>query len=175
MKKCIIIIIMMLTRLELQPSFPHEDISSSDADLLELLLANETLFRDSHAAAETSYPAYQAGHDMLTNVVWPILDNRHRLAAFSYGISAYENIGGLVRPAAPYNTADFVHITATGVKLQEDFVSVSSDSRERFSDELPHVAQVIAQTALRRYEGYTDYALTGAAIAACLELSDITL
>jgi len=167
--------IMSLTLLESQPLFPHEDISRKDADVLELLLANETLFRDGHAAAETSYPTYKLGHDTLTKVVRPILDNEQRLAAFSYGIGAYENIGGLMQRTAPSNVIGFEHVIAIAASLQGNFISSSDDSRERFNDELPNVAQVIAQTALRRHEGYTDYAITGAAIAARLELGDITL
>lgn len=61
--------------LESQPSFPRKDISCGDADMLELLLANETLFRNGHAAAESSCPTYKLGHDTLTRIARPIFED----------------------------------------------------------------------------------------------------
>lgn len=79
-----------------------------------------------------------------------------------------------MRPAASDDATDFERITTIAAMVQSDFFSAGHSSRERFNDELPHAAQVIAQTALRYHAGYTEYAITGAGIAAKLELGDTT-
>jgi len=165
---------MGLTRLEGQPEFPHADISESDAAILELILQNADIVRPAHQNAESANRAY-----MLSHTTFRLLANEHfsslrQAEAFSHGITVYEAIATLTRPSiavAPPLITIAERLSSTHRALSEEIVQTIGKAREAFEHALPRTAAVIGESAVRHYQGYQDYALSGAAVAREFEVS----
>lgn len=164
---------MKLVTLDSQPLFPRIDISSTNADMIELLLMNETIARTSHESAEFTSYLYRLGHTSLKAAAAPMFDDKQRLDAFSHGIGMYEAISAMVHPIHQQDgdeQATF-HIITLHSSLARNFVETLTDARDTFSEQMPRTQHLIGQSARRFCTNYEDYAINGAAIARELDLS----
>jgi hypothetical protein len=165
---------MGLVILETQYDFPQTDISDSNADLLELLLLHGETAELSHASAERVSYLYKIGHRALSMAALPHLDDDERSRAFSYGIATFEAVSALVRPqfdVTRHNTIDInFKVLSAHRQLDSDFIPTLTEARDTFSDVLPRTKQLVGQSATRFCRHYSDYAVTGAALAWQLEI-----
>lgn len=168
----------LLHNIEVQKDFPRGDISETTAEILELMLQNRELVETFHTNAEYLNFLYRLGHKTMDITARPHLDDKERLSAFSYGIEAFEAVGVFVRPTLgdeyPDDETATRQIMTVRKSLDRDFVPTLADARDRMKDAMPRTTFVIAQSALRFCRQYTDYALSGAAIAREVEVLSLT-
>lgn len=169
---------MKLVQLESEVNFPHSDISDDTAATLELLLLNRELVDACHDSAEVACLLYRLGHKALNFAAKPNLADSEHLAAFSYGVSAFEAVSTLVHPLSGSHSLSkqtvALHVMTTHNALTRTFVDTLVDARDKFSEELPRTKQVIGQSAARFCRAHSDYAFSGAAIARELEIQTTT-
>lgn len=164
----------MILRMEREVNFPRRDISEDTAEILELLLLNRELVDASHMSAEQAHVLFRLGHRAIEQTSHARI-NGERLAAFSYGIGAYEAVRTLVQPKEkPLTEQDAgMKVIIVNNALTSTFADTVVEAREKFDQEMPRTKYVIGQSATRFHAMFTDYALSGAAIARDLELQDI--
>lgn len=166
-------IIMSLITLEPQNSFPVGDVSDKNADMLELVLLNLNMVELSHASAENMSYLYKMGHQALVLAAAPFIDNDDRKQAFSYGITVFEAIAALVKPIPDIHGSSYeinLKVLKASMQLDRRFVTNASEARDVFSAELPRTVLLVGRSASRFCQTYSDYAVTGAAMARQLEV-----
>lgn len=166
---------MGIVTLEPQHDFPREDISDSNADMLELLLLNGEMVELSHLSAEKVSYLYQIGHKGLVIAAASHIDDQARQRAFSYGITTFEAVAALVRPdidISAHNDAIRINPEVLGAQqhLEYKFLDTVDKVRDSFAADLPRTRSLVGQSAARFCRDYPDYAITGAAVARWLEL-----
>jgi hypothetical protein len=166
---------MGLITLEPQNTFPHEDVSDTNADMLELLLLNREAVELGHASAEKVSYLYQIGHKALAIAAAPHLNDDERYHAFSYGIATFEAVAAFVRPqpdaATHSNFKVNFKVMNAHRQVSDDFFSAMGNARDAFADQVPRTKLLIGQSAARFYrQSAIDSALTGAALARQLEI-----
>lgn len=168
----------LLHGIEVQKDFPKADISDDTAAMLELLLLNRELVDSFHTSAELINFLYRLGHKTLDLTANPHLNDKARLAAFSFGIETFEAIATLVRPTLgdsyPDNETATRQIMSAHVTLDGDFATTLVDAKDKLRQDLPRTTHVISKSALRFYGRDTDYALSGAAIAREVEVLSLS-
>lgn len=163
---------MELILLDSQQNFPKEDITDSDAQILELLLQNTSTLENSHASAEQASILYKLGHKTIINASQAqIIDLEAK--AISHGIATYEAISLMMNPKvspAHNSIALHPHLQINHLSIEQDFKGETERAATVFTNELPRTSRVIEASAHRFYKGLTDYALKGAALARQLEI-----
>lgn len=166
---------MGIALLESHPNFPFEDISDGTAAVLEMWLQNKELVGSVHEQAELFY-LYKLGHAAFEQAARePFVGAQYD--AFSYGVSVFETTSALVRPVHS-STLDreetVLYVGDARRKLDHSFIETLTAAKDNMQQQLPNTTGVIGESALRFYKHYTDYALSGAAIARELEISTVT-
>ncbi len=161
------------TVIQPQPNFPHEDLTSSNAEFIELLVSNIQILEESHQAIEQVSWVNKVGHAAILHSSSKLYDSQDRIVAINHGITSFEAIkmlvnGGLI-------TADkFFEINSEAAQL----ASLNSIGLNAFMDQAidslkhdtPRTAEVV-QASVSRFHGYfTSYALLGAAMSREFEL-----
>jgi hypothetical protein len=163
----------LVTGIESQPDFPGSDLSDTNAELLELMLANASLVENGHRGAERASWVYRVGHPALRLAGGRVLTESSYAEAFNHGISSYETIAALLH-TVPENGDMFI-VNANAVAL----VSVLEDGKlldyidsaaQKFNHELPRTSEVILDSSERFYRTMARYAVFGAALARQFEL-----
>ena len=86
----------LITGISPQPNFPHEDLTDTNADLLELMIANHDIRVSSHAAVEQLSWMFRIGHPTILFSAGHIYDEDERLAAINHGVVSFEAITAMV-------------------------------------------------------------------------------
>jgi hypothetical protein len=164
---------MGLVFLETQPSYPNEDLSDTNAAMLELLLLNHEAFEKSHETAESQSFLYWLSHRALIAKIHPSLPDKEAHVALDHGIAAFEVISALVS-----GTADRPgHSKTDALKFynreEENTGSVHllADSTELFDATMQNTRHVVTKSAERSCpSSRIHYAIAGAALAFYNEL-----
>lgn len=158
---------------EYQSNFPYEDLNDSNADQLELMLANQALVQNSHQASETYSKIYRIGHPTIVTSMKRIYDNSQQLAAVDHGVAAFEAAALTIAHAPEEENSIITHTNAASLlrTLSDyEFRDYTLEAVERFQAETPRLKEVI-ETSSRRFHGpLTHYAVLGAAMARRFEI-----
>lgn len=169
--------IMSLIVAEAQESFPHEDISESNAELLELCLLHRPTIEAGHTIAEDVSLFYKYGHQILEIASRFSITNETEMTTLSFGIATYEAIAVFVRPIGDTRLHNDITInrplSLTYTNIKTDFRSEADYCYARFSKELPRTQSVVGTIATRFCLADPRFAMLGAAFAFELE-SNIT-
>lgn len=163
----------MLVRLEPQPEFPRQDLTESNAELLELMLANLGLVETMHVAAENASWVYKLGHPAMRRAGERLQALQSKSEAFSHGVSAYEAIAALLSTVPERCEGLTVNVNAVAIAIkmpEDDLVDYIDEARQRFDTETPRTAAVVDSSARRFFRGIAGYAVYGAALARQFEL-----
>lgn len=163
---------MGVTELPFITDFPNHDIDPATADTLELLVMNQDIVTNSHQLAEGSSFLYKTGHVALTATAKKVLESE-RAEAIWYGVTLYESVATLIRPMIDpsiHNSLDTNKATINAhLRLRERFDNELIDANDRFMQDMPQTARVVAAGAERQHPHTVSYALAGAALARQLE------
>lgn len=162
-----------ITGLESQPDFPVADLSESNAELLELMLANADLVRQGHLRAEQASWIFRAGHPAMRTAASRIFSDSSYTGAFDHGISSYETIAAFIQTTPEPSDMFAVNANAIGIssKMQDDKLYNYIDfAAQKFEYELPRTAEVVLVSSQRVYREIARYAVYGAAMARQFEL-----
>jgi hypothetical protein len=163
----------IITGITHQPNFPNEDLSESNADMLELMLANKELLQLSHEAVEQLSWIFRVGHPSIVFSASHIFDEDERLAALNHGVVSFEAITAMVGGNAmdsdlfPTNREASRLLQLKPTRLSNYF----DEALEDFRGYTPRTAEVVRASSARFHGALTTYALLGAAMSRKFELS----
>ena len=155
----------LLIGLTLQPDFPREDLTDSNADLLELMMANLQIVREHHMIADQLSWSFRLGHNALVSSASHVFEDKQYLAALSYGITVFEAMAASVGAGIMRSDTQGV-IARTHELTQFDGREVreyQDGASEDFAIAAPRTAEVVKISALRFHKHLATYALIGAA------------
>lgn len=162
----------LLTGLTPQPDFPREDLSDTNADLLELMLANPDLVHLGHLEGEKMSWAFRVGHPAVVRGTSRLYDDDTYTEAVDHGVASFEAMATMVGSEV---TTDSFTVNANAVALAsqlkeyklQQYIDSALDS---FRENTPRAAEVISLSARRFYGALSSYALLGAALARQFEI-----
>lgn len=160
-----------LTGLEAQPDYPADDLTDGNAELLSLMLANDSLVLGGHVQAEASIQAFRLLHPTATTSANRVFDDHDRVAVVDHGVACYEALCALVAARAEMD----IFVAAKVCALLERATTGSietyvHEATEQMCNVLPRTARVIHEASTRRYGYFARLAVTGAALAWRMEL-----
>lgn len=162
----------LITGLSPQPDFPRADLSDSNAELLELMMANADIVSRSHQAAEQASWLFRVGHATILHGAAKLHDGDERLAAVHSGVSTYEAITAFICGASM--VSDITVINNNSAKLRRagshEISNYVETSLESFSRDMPRTSEVITASTRRFHGPLTSYAILGAAMSRQFEL-----
>lgn len=159
--------------LQPQPDFPREDLTDSNAGMLELMLANAMIVYRGHQSAEKVSYVFSVGHRAIMAGNSRVFDGEHnKISAINLGVSSYETIAALV---GDEGQGDFFTVNTNGAALATvhgdyQLIKYQQEAYERFLSETPRAAEVVSKSAGRYHGHLAYYAVYGAAIAYRFEL-----
>lgn len=161
-----------IARIVPQPNFPHEDISDSNAAMLELMLADRQTVTDGHQASERISLVFKIGHPAVLSGLARVYDESDRLGAIDHGVATFEAATSLLGQVPE---GEVFTIGANGLALTSGLTDRSlgqyvETAYSSFIDDLPRTRTVIASASERYFPHYTDYAVLGAALVRQFEL-----
>ncbi len=168
---CIICEIMNLLFLESQPNFPQEDLTDSNAQILDILLSDPSAHAEHHQVAEQGSFLYRFGHPALVSRVASSFFEREMIHVYEYGIEAYEAIASLAtlrfnRPGHSYEETKLYFSTPQRLT---DTATMLDDQIDEFEATMPNTSHVIESITKRSNAALAHYAIAGAAMAYTLE------
>lgn len=166
---------MSILSVEFQPDFPKQDISDTNAELLEILLLNQTFIEKSHSLAEKNQELYGTLHTTAKKheAQFPV-GNPDPHTSFLYGMSLYEVTAGFVRPPSENknHVLTFARTSLGTILRSSHAIDSLVDAMYDMREAQPKLARVIITAAGRAYSLKTaEYALMGAAIERDFELT----
>ena len=166
----------LVTGLQPQPEFPHEDLSEDNAQLLELILANELVLADGHGAAERVSVAYKVGHPAIWRAGLRAATLERRIEAVNHGVVVYESMAAMVQGEPVRYDAFTVNTNACALAtgLDEDGLFEYIDKAyQQFGLDMPRAAEVVEHCAERFYPHLGSSAIIGAGLARQFELDSV--
>ncbi len=161
--------------LETQPSFPDEDLTTPNAEIIAHSLVT-THDERAHAASfgDNLVPLFRLGHEALQLRDLPTEDSRASYETFRDGFATTEYAMTVVRPGA-YNGARAVGQTR---ELMRSGVTAPIVLAEHYADWLdthPHTFGVVADVSIARGDTirHTQARAIGACIAAMLQRGSV--
>lgn len=168
---------MSLLSMDIQPNFPHEDLTDNNALLIELVLQNKSMFETFHQTAEASSALFRLSHRAIHASVRRAIEDINALPAYSMGMGTYEAISLLVQAPetfARYDESEIIRYFYLDPNTEyQGYERVVDTAREQFITNLPRTSTVITAATARFYPGREDQVLTGAALTYVAEC-DIT-
>lgn len=156
----------LLETLSAQPRFPHEDLTDTNASLVELLIANSALRETMHEATEAVSLPSQVGHVSILSIVRDEYEQARRVDAIDHGVRSFEAIKAIVAAGSSTSTPD---ISATNRALMllrsANYERYLDEAVSSFADTMPRTREVIHISSRSTCGYFTDYALLGAALA----------
>ncbi len=153
-----------------QPEFPAHDLSDENAEILELMMANQKIVRETHEAVEGNSLFFQMTHPRLLDAAGTAYNDGGYSEEIDHGMMTIEGIAGMV--GASPSTSGFslkaLHHNLAGLKKAEGTDSVRGyieQAVELFGHEMPRTNEVVAASAKRLYPSLFYYSLVGAALA----------
>lgn len=155
----------LLTGITPQPNFPREDLIDSNADLLELMMANKDIVQTTHDEVDKLSWSFHIGHKALLVSSSRVYEDPKSLAALNHRISVFEAItasvlGEVIRSdthGIAHRATELLHM---GDRAVDDYYN---DATDIFTHTAPRTAEVVIASSSRFYGSLTTYALIGAA------------
>ncbi len=153
-----------------QPEFPEKDLTKENAEMLAIILGNQSAAVNAHVLAEGADITLRVAHPLVVDHVSSHTDGA-RVAAVSYGNNLFEGAASMVAQySAPAQTdGDINRIWVSTVSHDlfhggdNPFVA-HSDAVDEFKTDMPNTAGLIEEASRRFFRGLTEYAIFGAAL-----------
>lgn len=157
----------LITGLHAQPSFPSEDLSDTNACMLELMLANDPFVESTHLGVEKISWMYKVGHAVVLAGARRIYDDEP-IKAINTGASMFETISAMVASDITAGASGFsVNSIATDIAYSKEearLVDYTLEAVEHFRADLPRATEVVLEASKRKHHALRHYALMGAAL-----------
>jgi hypothetical protein len=164
-----------LLHLEPQPRFPYDDLTESNAEFLQLILANDEIASRGHAEAENARSVFKIGHQILLRAGQRLDYESSQGEAMDKGTAMFEVMSAMVN-VAPAASSQFkvrdIGAALEGVFDEEWVRNYFIDSYDCFRHENPLAADVV-RSASRLSSSMAEYAVLGAAISRHFEIDTI--
>lgn len=164
-----------ITGITPQADFPYEDLSESNASLLELMLSNKELVASGHALGEGVSWAFRVGHPTIVKGLGRIYDEPRLLEAIDHGVQVFEAASTFVSEQPL--VVDEAVVIKNGIGISRAFSKEKLDqyasaALENLSNELPRTKEVVESASKRFFAHLTSYAILGAAMSRQFEVGD---
>lgn len=157
----------LITGLHAQPLFPSEDLSDTNACMLELMLANASFVESTHLDVEKISWMYRDGHAVVIAGSRRIYDDAP-IQAINTGASMFETISAVVASEATAGVSNFsVNSVAASIaytKEEAQLLDYTLEAVEQFRTDLPRATGVVLEASRRKHHALRHYALLGAAL-----------
>lgn len=159
----------LLTNIELNPDFPHKDIGDASADLLSLMLQNNSIMTSAHNVAELYYRRSHHTIGLLAHR----LSREDVTAGMELGAMTFEAVSAMVRPQPPSvsQKVEFQvyrsHLPHGGVLPTIDLLE---QAKEALKHDCPNLSYVVAEVASQHSPRLAAPALLAAGISRSIEL-----
>lgn len=156
--------------IEPQPSFPEEDLSDANREMITLLLLNAALVENGHRAAEATSWVFRASHPAITQGISRVYDD-DKVTAVSHGVSIFESTSAFVGVAHCTDDVEKEFVVSRNAVLfaraEEPYVVNArvDQAVESFRANMPNMSEVTLEISQRFYGHLAGYALLGAALA----------
>lgn len=163
---------------EHQPSFPHVDVSETNAQLFRQLLLEPAYIEHAHTLAESHVAAFRLGHQTLRSLGYAIFKTQAQQTSFSFGATIYEALSTTVRPLEQplmenryiqRKVGDLMDLRSDGATAIMNIL----DEEERLTEEAPETAKLISTAAEYRPTIDQRLALWGAALERSIDKDTI--
>jgi len=135
----------LITGITSQSNFPREDLTDANADVLELLMANEQILDTSHEAVEQMSWIFRVGHPTILHSAKKIHDDSSRLSALDHGVKSFEAITAMV--CGEIAVADILSTNREASRLLHLEPNLTGnyldEAMEDFQQETPYTAEVV--------------------------------
>ena len=162
---------------EHQPGFPAEDLTDSNAAILEILLANLMVVEERHLATERVSWAYTVGHPSILKAATTMYEGDHS-SAIDHGVKVFESMVSFVATPsdrlAPFAAEKAAIQLLKGHEDREDLWHYAIDVTDDMKQSVPRTAEVVSSASERFFGKLTSYALLGAALSRQFELDCIS-
>jgi len=167
----------LITGITSQPNFPREDLTPENADVLELLMANEQILDTSHEAVERMSWIFRVGHPSILHSAKKVHDDTSRLSAINHGVKSFEAITAMVGGEMAIADIFPTHREASRLLHLEPNLTGNylDEAMEDFQQETPHTAEVVRSSTARFHGPLVTYAILGAAMSRKFELSVVEI
>lgn len=162
-------------RVSEQKDFPRQDIDAASARILSVMLANPSMHKTVHSAAEDTYPIFIGTHQPLAIAAEHLFDDPAKIRAINFGITAFEAVTLFVRAERPRPDLVVLEHNVNGIVHPANAGSVGEyfdHAYQIFQGEMPNTVEVISE-ASGRHVGSPQLATLGGAIARQFELDNI--
>lgn len=157
-----------------QEAFPRQDLTKANAAMLALMLSNAEFLGLGHERAESLARLYQMGHAAM-RIASQQLPEGDQASALDHGITIYEALAALVRPASvPGGNVITLSQNAGAIQLMPsgELYDLIEQAEAAFRAETPNTRVVVSEAAERFYPHQVHYAVCGAALARQFELTN---
>ncbi len=161
-----------IVSIETNPQYPSRNITSDSADILSLMLQNQTVAEDAHLSAENSVPFYTRTHQAVGMLARRL--SRDDIArGMHVGATTFEAISTMVRPVPPSlkrpeSLSIYQSYFVKGGILRT--IELLEEAKFSIESNCPNISQVIREVALRQDKSIADSALMAAGISRNIEL-----
>lgn len=166
--------------IESQQTFPLSDLTEDNAAILEMILGNNEILRESHAISEKSTILYAQSH-FCVNSIAKRLDTQTASDGANFGAMIYEVAASFVNPSAMYyDKLAIVHGVhrLTLSEKNNDTLDILVDARDRLLEECPNLSQLVTEVTGRKSPRLANAALAGAGLMRdselCVQRDDFT-
>jgi hypothetical protein len=159
--------------MEAQPNFPRVDLSESNAEILEFLLASKEQLEIGHEGAEAMAWVYKVGHRAMRLAFENTAMPNSVQGAVDHGVVTYEAICmmvGHLPDSRNFFTVNAQAVTIAHRRTADLLVDYIAEAREGFARELPRTMTVVQEASGRFWGPMARYAVDGAALARQFEL-----
>ena len=164
------------TVLSEQNSFPREDLSDANAEILELMMANTDIRETAHTVAERQSWIFRIGHAAISRSIGRQYDAQSALAASNAGVVTFEAITSLVD--GMHRSGDMRPANKTFLTLANaDDSGLSQyidNALESFLSDMPNTKEVVTNSTRRTHGPLVSYAVLGAAMSRRFGLDSVS-
>lgn len=157
-----------------QESFPEDDLTDDNTAILELILQNNEVRKDSHDAAERSVFLYSASH-VSVKALATYVNKEHLYKGMDLGAIIYEATSLLVKPQPElYDTMSMltaVRSISHPYADSDEFMTTMIDAKDTITSECPNLSHVVTEITRRYSPQLTEAALVGAGLMRGSELT----
>lgn len=151
----------------MQPDFPREDLTDTNADLLEFMMSNRDIVVAGHQAAERVVWSFKVGHVAISRSTPKVYDDFDWQSAIDHGTTTFEAIAAMV--GGGIGRVDSFPIHTQAVALMNlptsDLRRHCEEAVGKFQSNAPRTAEVVRVSSSRYHGVLSAYAVLGAAMS----------
>jgi hypothetical protein len=165
----------LVTGITNQANFPKVDLSDDNATLLELMMSNVGILRESHEVVERASWIFRVGHATILHSAKRVYDEGSRMSAVNHGVTTFEAITAMVGGIAAVSDPTPVNRQSSRLTLFDpnelgNYIDSALDS---FRSDMARTAEVVRSSSSRFHGPLTSYAILGAAMSRQFELDSV--